>query len=163
MAVPTTWADISTTAASNSPAGTEDRTTADDYLRDAYARLKTLYNYSDSATTFTPTDGSGAGLSFSGVVGRYYKVGKLVFFTLSVTYPSTASSASAVIGDLPHTSESSNPWAVAAVVGTDAVAQARVNVNSTSIALFAAAGAAATNANMSTKVITVSGVYEAAA
>lgn len=37
--------------------------------------------------TYTPSDQSGAGLSFTGVSGGYIVVGKLVFFKLRVTYP----------------------------------------------------------------------------
>jgi hypothetical protein len=57
MPIPTTIESLSTTAASNGPAGGEQRTLADDGLRQAYAfirQLVTLGSNIASATTITP-------------------------------------------------------------------------------------------------------------
>jgi len=51
--------------------------------------------------TWTPTDGSGAGLVFSIGSCRYTKVGRLVTVQGSVTYPATASGANAIWGGFP--------------------------------------------------------------
>jgi hypothetical protein len=57
--------------------------------------------------TWTPSDESGAGLTFTSVVGRYIKVGKLVTLWCTFTYPSTSDSAHYVyVGGLPFTSDS---------------------------------------------------------
>ena len=56
--------------------------------------------------TWTPIDSSGASLSFTGVVGTYTKIGRCVTVLAELTYPSTASASSAVIGGLPFTSSS---------------------------------------------------------
>jgi hypothetical protein len=54
--------------------------------------------------TWTPTDGSGAGLTFSaGTAGIYTKIGCVVYISASVRYPVTASAANAVISGMPFT------------------------------------------------------------
>lgn len=50
---------------------------------------------------WTPTDASGASLSFTGVAGHYTAIGNLVYASANVTYPATASGAAASIGGLP--------------------------------------------------------------
>lgn len=68
MPVPTVITDLSTTIATNSPAGSEDRTTADDYLRalSAFiAQLEANKAALASAPTFTglvKARGGGLGL-----------------------------------------------------------------------------------------------------
>jgi hypothetical protein len=47
--------------------------------------------------TFVPTDGSGAGLTFPSVVGRYTKIGRQVTVIGNVTYPATANGSQAKI------------------------------------------------------------------
>lgn len=52
--------------------------------------------------TWTPTDGSGAGLSFSLAAGTYTKIGRQVFWQAHVVYPATASGSGAVLAGLPY-------------------------------------------------------------
>jgi hypothetical protein len=54
--------------------------------------------------TWTPTDASGAGLTFTGATGRYVKIGRFVFCAGSMTYPATASGSEAIWGGLPFNS-----------------------------------------------------------
>jgi hypothetical protein len=57
--------------------------------------------------TWTPTDSSGGGLTFTGVIGRYVKVGKVVNVWCKFTYPTNSDSAHyARVGGLPFTSDS---------------------------------------------------------
>lgn len=56
-----------------------------------------------SIGTWTPTDSSGASLTFSGISASYTVLGNLVFAYARFTYPATASGASAVVGGLPFT------------------------------------------------------------
>ncbi len=51
--------------------------------------------------TWTPTDASGAGLSLTVPRATYVKVGSVVFCDLALTYPVTASGATALLGGLP--------------------------------------------------------------
>jgi len=53
------------------------------------------------ARNYTPTDQSGAGLTFSSVTGKYTKVGRQVSVAYVLTYPSTASGLPATL-DLPY-------------------------------------------------------------
>jgi hypothetical protein len=69
MAIPTTIESLSTTAASNGPAGTDDRSTADDGLRQAYAFTRqtvTLGSNIASASTITPPS-TGSSFNITGV------------------------------------------------------------------------------------------------
>ena len=58
------------------------------------------------AGTWTPTDASGASLTFTTVFGRYIKIGKQVTIHFRVSYPSTVSGATALFGGLPYVVES---------------------------------------------------------
>lgn len=51
---------------------------------------------------WTPSDQSGAGLVFSVAVGTWIKIGALVILQFNITYPITASGASAAIGLFPY-------------------------------------------------------------
>ena len=53
------------------------------------------------STTWTPSDGSGAGLSFTSVQAFYTRVGKMVTVVFDLTYPSTASGATGQVNGLP--------------------------------------------------------------
>lgn len=72
--------------------------------QNASTNATTLDDYEEG--TWTPIDSSGAGLSFTGVAGFYVKVGKLVMASCQLTYPTTASGATAIIGGLPFASGS---------------------------------------------------------
>jgi hypothetical protein len=68
--------------------------------------------------TWTPADGSGAGLSLTVANAKYVKVGNLVMVTAGITYPVTADASAATISGLPFTSSGSGstfPWTSAAV------------------------------------------------
>lgn len=58
--------------------------------------------------TWTPTDASGAGLTFASATGKYTRIGRQVTYFAWVTYPTTASGAAAVIGGLPFVAASTN-------------------------------------------------------
>ena len=53
--------------------------------------------------TWTPSDQSGASLTFTGVSAAYSQVGNMVFVYGTLTYPATASGSIARIGGLPVT------------------------------------------------------------
>lgn len=52
--------------------------------------------------TWTPTDGSGAGLTLTVSQAWFYKLGQVVTVWAQVTYPSTANGTGAKIAGLPH-------------------------------------------------------------
>ena len=60
----------------------------------------TLKDYEDS-DTFTVTDQSGAGLSFTQTQAAIVRIGRLVFVSCRIIYPSTASGANTSLGGFP--------------------------------------------------------------
>jgi hypothetical protein len=65
----------------------------------ASSNANTLDDYEEG--TWTPTDGSGAGLTFTNVYANYTKIGRFAFFEFQVTYPSTVSGADTRINGFP--------------------------------------------------------------
>jgi len=57
------------------------------------------------AGTWTPTDQSGAGLTFTTAVGTYVKIGPLVTLSLHLIYPTNSNVAPAIVS-LPFTASS---------------------------------------------------------
>ena len=72
----------------------------------ASSDANTLDDYEEG--TWTPSDGSGAGLSLSTSFSIYTKVGRLVTCSAKIVYQSTASTATTRINGLPFTSSSNN-------------------------------------------------------
>jgi hypothetical protein len=69
----------------------------------ASSNANTLDDYEEG--TWTPTDGSGAGLTF-GVNGAFYvKIGKLVFVNTYLNYPTTSNATAANISGLPFSTD----------------------------------------------------------
>jgi len=88
MSVPSSLSAVSTVASSNSPSGSEDRTTADDYLRAYAALLKQGVtqgaDITAGATLVIPTDGllhhiTGGSTSILAAIGGY--AGRLLLLT----------------------------------------------------------------------------------
>jgi hypothetical protein len=107
-------------------------------------------------TSWTPVDGSGATLTFTSVSAEYAVVGNLVLASAKLTYPSTASGSSAIIGGLPYGVPSAG-YASAPMLGyvTGAAAVLMLPVGgSSNIAIMAlASGAAVVNSTLSLKTI----------
>jgi hypothetical protein len=74
--------------------------------QNASSNVNTLDDYEEG--TWTPTDGSGAGLTFT-VYGspHYVKIGKMVAFSCNVQWPVTANGADAAISGFPFVSAAS--------------------------------------------------------
>ena len=70
--------------------------------QNASAGANTLDDYEKG--TWTPTDGSGAALTFTGVTARYTKIGRFVHSIVGLTYPATADVSSAQINGQPFSS-----------------------------------------------------------
>jgi hypothetical protein len=58
--------------------------------------------------TWTPTDQSGAGLTFASVDGYYTRIGRQVFAHYYITYPITVNASANAIGGLPFTAANVN-------------------------------------------------------
>jgi hypothetical protein len=107
--------------------------------------------------TWTPTDLSGASLTFTNLSGNCYytKVGNLVTCIFNITYPATADVNNAYIGGLPFTSKSTTN-AVAggqfSFTNYGAFLSMAVNTGATSFYFWTSAGGLVTNATASGKV-----------
>ena len=103
--------------------------------------------------TWTPIDGSGAGLTYSSAAGNYTRVGRTVTAVFNVVYPSTANANAARIGGLPFTAANiSNGRNVGCfnINGSAQAVQPSVVGNATTFAaLKVAVGTSASNADLS--------------
>jgi hypothetical protein len=70
----------------------------------ASSDANTLDDYEEG--TWTPTDASGASLSFTSVNGYYTKIGNMVYLAFRVTYPTTANGTAGAIGGFPFSTAS---------------------------------------------------------
>jgi len=112
--------------------------------------------------TWTPSDQSGAGLTFTVYNATYTKVGRLVQIQASITYPITASILDAQIGGLPFASANGTD-------NTSGICLVATNVNlnftgliarnNTKFFLETISGASISNVNMSSKYIKFFGWY----
>jgi hypothetical protein len=126
----------------------------------AVADVNTLDDYEEG--TWTPIDSSGAGLSFTSVSGKYTKIGRMVTVFADLTYPATASGASAVIGGLPFTSSANEPgihgWIRYTSVATATLTFVTGGTSATTVSLLRP-GANATNANMTLALLRFGAIY----
>lgn len=122
---------------------------------------------SDVATgAVTPTDASGASLTFTSVSAKYDRVGDVIFAFVSFVYPVTASGASASIslGGLPANFPASGYGRQCTITfnsGATPAAWALPAVSSSTVSFFAASGSAVTNANLSASNMILSCTYPA--
>jgi hypothetical protein len=117
-----------------------------------------------AAGSWTPTDASGAGLSFANVEASYVRLGPLVVAVGTVTYPSTVDGSAAVLGGLPVTSQNTTRRLATGLVATDAGASVayQVNVNATTARLVSpTALSTIANSTLSTRVLSFSLIYRA--
>jgi hypothetical protein len=116
--------------------------------------------------TWTPTDGSGAGLVFTTQDARYTKVGRLVTISASITYPVTADASDAIIAGLPFTTFNGTSGVDGGGTSfTDSATALMFLIakNTTSFDIRAnAGGATRKNVNMSTLTIRFTLTYTAA-
>jgi hypothetical protein len=113
-----------------------------------------LPNY-QADTTWTPADGSGASLTFSAVTATYSRNANLIFYTVVLIFPTTASSASATISGLPVAA--TGTW-LGSCLNTNNIL-AITKVSGSSITFFSAKNEAILNSDLSGSTITVSGYY----
>jgi hypothetical protein len=123
----------------------------------ASSDANTLDDYEEG--TFTVTDQSGAGLTFSNNTGRYVKVGGLVYFAMDVIFPTTASVANIVLS-LPF--QSGTSCAFSAAVGysnAGFIPSAYIGISQSRVVIYSTTGVAVTNVTFSGKELAISGCY----
>ena len=103
--------------------------------------------------TWTPVDGSGAGLTYSAATGYYTKIGRIVTVVFNVVYPSTANASAARIGGLPFTAANTANGLSNGCFNVNTstqISQPSIVANDTKFAaLITNAGISSTNANLS--------------
>ena len=121
----------------------------------ASSNANTLDDYEEG--TWTPTDNSGASLTFTSVYASYIKIGRAVTINVELTFPITANTTAVAIS-LPVSSDSSTRGGGAIFSnrtgGTNIYFPGGAN-----FVLYDDTGAAITNATMSTKYIIFSLTY----
>jgi hypothetical protein len=113
---------------------------------------------------WTPIDGSGAGLSFTGTSGDWFRVGEMVVAYGTATYPTTANASSAKIGGLPFTIENSGQnraTGIVTVTTKSTVTQLYPEQNTTNAPFLTSAASAATNADCSDGIFAFMFIYRA--
>ena len=116
----------------------------------ASSNVNTLDDYEEGP--FTPT---GNGITFTSASGTYTKIGRAVTFRLDALWPTTANASNARIAGLPFAPAVGTAFAVWSDKGT----QVQALSSGSSVFLYDVSGVEYTNANMSTKAVSVSGVY----
>jgi hypothetical protein len=112
--------------------------------------------------TWTPTDTSGAGLTFSDKAGLYTKIGRMVYWQMLVIYPTTVSAANSLIGGLPFTISDGaigEGRAGAFVSFDNAALVSQVYQAGTSIFPYEPDFVRSTNASLSSKTLYFAGFY----
>ena len=127
----------------------------------ASAVANTLDDYEEG--TWTPADGSGAGLSLTVTGAQYVKIGQLVFVSAYITYPSTADGTAAKLSGLPFTNNSIQAGLSLGWTDKAALFTIMVTGSATTIEFFTVSASALTNANLTTVAMRFSGCYRAAA
>jgi len=80
--------------------------------------------------TWTPTDGSGAGLSLTVTGATYTKIGRMVYASAQVSYPTTANTASAKFSNLPFAVGPSLGTGYPNIPITSSALQLQINIKS---------------------------------
>lgn len=126
------------------------------------SNANTLDDYEEG--TWTPTDVSGAGLTFTVNSANYVKVGKIVFINVYLQYPGTSDATPAQIGGLPFQAAGGNTYSYfygRNNSGANVVWQVGANTTS-ALANNPAQAGNPTNASLSSSYILISGCYNSA-
>lgn len=107
----------------------------------------------EESGSFTPTDTSGASLTYTNVLGTYVRKGTVVTATLRVTFPTTANGSAVSIGGLPFAAISTASSVFGGSINFQSASlnmMPLVGANASNVQLFTTAGAGVTNSQMST-------------
>jgi hypothetical protein len=123
----------------------------------ASSDANTLDDYEEG--TWTPTDNSGASLSFTGVSATYVKVGQMVIAWCQINYPSTASTNGASITGLPFTVAGQDIYGGFTRYSTYGYVYPTLGASGVSGSLYTTGGSQIQNTNLSTKRVDFTYVY----
>ena len=118
----------------------------------AAGKTSQLLNWYEEGT-WTPTDASGAGLTFTNAFGYYTRTGNIVTLMGRVTFPATASGLGVAIGGLPFTVANNSQPGGGCIRITDSGRNDTVvaSATTTQITFYSTSIVQATNANYSGK------------
>jgi len=114
--------------------------------------------------TYSVTDQSGAGLSFTVNSNRYVKIGKLVWIGIEIIFPTT-SDTNIVYISLPFAQSTAQRASLSCVTNrSDVTVQGYASTGTARVGIIesAASPVSVTNASLSGKYVIIGGVYEAA-
>ena len=113
----------------------------------------TLDDYEEG--TWTPVDASGAALSYTGAAGTYEKIGRQVCQRCTYTYPATVDGSNNFTGGLPFTTANADEARQGFLCFTDEATAFQLvpENNNTIFNIRGVAGAAITNATLSTNTV----------
>lgn len=106
--------------------------------------------------TWTPSDASGAGLTFTGTF-TYTRIGRLVTIGMNIVFPTTASSATVTVGGLPFAPASPGSFGWAQAYTSSNLTASWTNGGSSTITMRSLAGANVANSQMSGQ--TTTGIF----
>ena len=163
--VPTYSLDVNSTARFNTTIGVGNTAPAASgagisfpATQSASSDANTLDDYEES--TWTPTDGSGAGLTFTNVTARYTKIGNVVTVFAKLTYPTTASGLQAKIDGLPFAAtDGGQLMYCSSSTTTTGFGQGYIVAGTTTATLVTQTSATRANSQLSTLVLYFTGTY----
>jgi len=134
---------------------------ADDLVSGSVADARLSSNVPLKTTgTWTPTDTSGAALTFTTTYTAVYtKIGPLVVATFAIVYPTTSSAAQASIGSLPFSSAVMQFGGMINYSNAGVAMYPLVQTSSTTVLLYDVNGVAITNVMLSGKIVRATVVY----
>lgn len=159
-----TWTTAGTHGNINISTNSATRLSVSDTGIDVTGTAKSNGNTLPEQTTgsWTPTDQSGAGLTFTQAAGTYVKTGKQVFISARVTYPSTANTSLAVISAPFVSGVSGHPeyCSTGVVVSAGSATKIQIDRGSSLLYLYSSGNVGAMNAGQSGQVVDFSLVYQ---
>jgi hypothetical protein len=114
-------------------------------------------------STWTPTDGSGAGLAFTGVSANWQRIGNMVFAYATLTYPGTADASASKIAGFPVAAANAGyaEQCTLSYSNTPTLKFMKMTLNTTTAAFFVAAGTAILNSASSGGTVNFICIYPA--
>jgi hypothetical protein len=111
--------------------------------------------------TWTPTDNSGAGLTFDIRYAKYTRVGRAIHIVVYMVWPVTASAANAALAGLPFTNATNGFASLSLSSGSGTALGGQVNSAATTINIFPASNynLGITNASLSAGGVQIAGTY----
>jgi len=115
----------------------------------------------DKFYPWTPTDASGAGLTFTSVSAHYYVTGKLVWAAATFIYPTTADGTNTSIGGFPFATLNLQSTRTGNLTFHNGATATKffLDVNARTGAFYTNAGVNVTNAQMSGAACYINAVY----